>query len=898
MLTAAVRDLHRAHGGAFVTDIRTGARALWENNPYITPLSEAEPDVQQLDMHYPLIHESGRRPYHFLHGYVQYLEQQLGVHIPVTRFQGDIHLTEAENAMPPALAARGIQSTFWIIVAGGKYDFTTKWWNPQSYQQVVDHFRGVLQFVQCGQAGHWHPRLEGVVDLVGKTSLREFIRLMYHADGVLCPVTLAMHLAAAVPLKPQATRARACVVIAGGREPPHWEAYPQHQFLHTIGGLPCCAHTGCWKSRCQLVGDGDEKDRADLCVEPVQVARDLRIPRCMDMITADDVIRRIEMYLGSIGIRQDSEAGSGSGIRQNSNSPGSRIRQNPVPIVNSDPQPQTAAPHVTGPIKDVLITFAHGLGDAVQLTTVLQHLKHYHPDWNVDVAALLGKHSAFQGLCRNVFVLNRDHPRGPYDNTFSLDWHECPTCLPSCPSTKAERCLREVFHLAPIAELCTYKIQPSDEAAQAATRYLSKICDGKPGADRRFRSVLIHFQGNTSADKKNLPVAVVERLCRTILDSGYVPVILDWDNRSALADGKTIHNPGPDSELWGCTGTGDAQALAALNELSSLTIGVDSGPLHVAGATTTPTLGVWTGHHPLHYFGHADNVIHLVPEEHPRLLRGDPAVGDAYFREHYRFRTYNDLGDGLDAAVREQLKSTDDSLVFTRGFWIRNRHAEQDLVIVEDVSEQDCYRIGEIPMPRLVVVDVGAHIGCFSRKVHERNPLACIIAVECCPENIPALEKNVGGFAQIVQAALTYEGEVALLNAVFPDCGTTGGSAVINREELRKRVVAGELAAQQTASRNQQYWADFRPMPTVTIEELLLRHDLDRIDILKLDCEGSEFSILGGTTSLHRIGTIVGEFHGKARFLGLVNECLPGWTLRVLRDGEIGLFWLSNPGIR
>ena len=60
-----------------------------------------------------------------------------------------------------------------------------------------------------------------------------------------------------------------------------------------------------------------------------------------------------------------------------------------------------------------LIKFRHGLGDAVQLTTVLQHLKHYHPDWDVDVAALIGKHSAFHGLCRKVFVLDREELPGP-----------------------------------------------------------------------------------------------------------------------------------------------------------------------------------------------------------------------------------------------------------------------------------------------------------------------------------------------------------------------------------------------------------------------------------------------------------------------------------------------------
>ena len=37
-----------------------------------------------------------------------------------------------------------------------------------------------------------------VLDLREKTDTRQFVRLMYHADGVVCPVTFAMHLAAAV----------------------------------------------------------------------------------------------------------------------------------------------------------------------------------------------------------------------------------------------------------------------------------------------------------------------------------------------------------------------------------------------------------------------------------------------------------------------------------------------------------------------------------------------------------------------------------------------------------------------------------------------------------------------------------------------------------------------------
>ena len=292
MLTAAVRDLHLAHPGSFLTDVRTPCKQLWENNPYVSPISDDD-TAERIECHYPLIHGSNQLPNHFVEGFTAYIAERLGVPIKTTAFKGDIHLSSREKAwISQVHEIARVSVPFWIVVAGGKRDYTVKWWSTQRFQSVVDHFAGRVLFVQVGSPHHHHPRLRGVLDLIGKTDLRQLVRLVYHSQGVLCPVTFHMHLAAAVEVKGGRPKNRPCVVVAGGREPPHWEAYPHHQFIHTVGSLLCCDNGGCWKARTFPLNDGDPKDApGSRCVDVVDA-----LPRCMDLITPAEVIARIERY--------------------------------------------------------------------------------------------------------------------------------------------------------------------------------------------------------------------------------------------------------------------------------------------------------------------------------------------------------------------------------------------------------------------------------------------------------------------------------------------------------------------------------------------------------------------------------------------------------------------------
>jgi hypothetical protein len=308
-LSALVRDIARAYPGKYQVYCSGHYRnVFWRNNPYCQPLPDgASGQLVNLEYLDGIRAAGSGLKVHFLSWFHRDFERKVGIKVPVTEPKGDIHLSPAEKE--PILDHR-----YWVVVAGGKMDMTAKVWYAQRWQEVIDTLAD--QGIRCVQAGgdfhrHFHPRLHNCTSMVGKTNNeRDFFRLIYHADGVLCGVTAAMHIAAVFD-KP-------CVVVAGGREEPWWEAYTncyyptafgdqcapvkvEHTFLHTLGLLDCGVGNltrGCWKDRVVPIEQADYSNARkmnSLCRRPV---RDLpqSVPECLAMITVDHVVEAVMNY--------------------------------------------------------------------------------------------------------------------------------------------------------------------------------------------------------------------------------------------------------------------------------------------------------------------------------------------------------------------------------------------------------------------------------------------------------------------------------------------------------------------------------------------------------------------------------------------------------------------------
>jgi FkbM family methyltransferase len=138
------------------------------------------------------------------------------------------------------------------------------------------------------------------------------------------------------------------------------------------------------------------------------------------------------------------------------------------------------------------------------------------------------------------------------------------------------------------------------------------------------------------------------------------------------------------------------------------------------------------------------------------------------------------------------------------------------------------------------VIDVGAHIGSFTKWVADRSP--CVItALEPNPTIAVLLQENLTSLRDRVQirhlALAGRPGERYLV-----DRGLPGGSSIVSAESNAR--------------------TQFR-VEAITLDELIAEISPDGVDLLKMDIEGAEMEVFESVSqiTLRKIGNAIIECH-------------------------------------
>lgn len=270
--TRAVADLKEAFP-KWQIDVRTPCPEIWENNPRLTPLKEEEAEV--FDINYDEINLPWWERNHWTEAFRHELENKLGVKIKSSGRRPELWISDLEkswiNQVEQNLGWRG---NFWILNAGHKPDNELKQYHR--WQEVVDilndFFGRKCKIIQIGHKDHIHPKLNGVLSLVGKTDLRQLIRLAYWAKGSIGPLSFQFVMSAALD--------QPAVVVMGGKEDLGWHLYPHIKHIYSNGSLDCCKFGGCWlggsMGKCKNLVNG--------------------VPKCFDIIKPRIIADAVKSY--------------------------------------------------------------------------------------------------------------------------------------------------------------------------------------------------------------------------------------------------------------------------------------------------------------------------------------------------------------------------------------------------------------------------------------------------------------------------------------------------------------------------------------------------------------------------------------------------------------------------
>lgn len=156
--------------------------------------------------------------------------------------------------------------------------------------------------------------------------------------------------------------------------------------------------------------------------------------------------------------------------------------------------------------------------------------------------------------------------------------------------------------------------------------------------------VMVHSHGTNMPSSKNLSHEVCEQLYARLLDGGCSIVLADWDYRvPSLAHARVRHVKKDYGHI-------DLMQFYSLLRLSSLLIGVDSGPYHFAKMTNVPVLGVFHHHYP--------SCVTLPNPRAANMTRNAPSYRQVNFcrRPRWNIIEYNGQQPGAEDIATHALR--------------------------------------------------------------------------------------------------------------------------------------------------------------------------------------------------------------------------------------------------
>ena len=169
----------------------------------------------------------------------------------------------------------------------------------------------------------------------------------------------------------------------------------------------------------------------------------------------------------------------------------------------------------------------------------------------------------------------------------------------------------------------------------------------------------------------------------------------------------------------------------------------------------------------------------------------------------------------------------------TRPYPINLKIDKDSFHVFKEIFIEDFYEYRKIKkyIPQnAVIIDIGANIGFFTFFILSKKPNAKVYLFEPFPENINFIKKTIEANHQLENKMIISS------NAVTENNGQIIPFYV--SDNVEQTAVASIYKNFDTRNSKKI------DVQTTNLESIFIKNNLNKIDVLKLDCEGSEFPIL------------------------------------------------------
>lgn len=216
-------------------------------------------------------------------------------------------------------------------------------------------------------------------------------------------------------------------------------------------------------------------------------------------------------------------------------------------------------------------------------------------------------------------------------------------------------------------------------------------------------------------------------------------------------------------------------------------------------------------------------------------------------RSLYRRHVHNPK---LDQLIYKILDALTDIYCLARRYYFPKSYIRRwKLDMMQGLYEPETYDLfKKIIRPGMVIVDIGAHIGYFTRQFSDlAGPGGMVHAFEADPENFQVLSKNVGGRKNVKINRLAAADRAGDIN--FYHC----------EEKMGCHSLLPDIPLDYPKTKI--------TVQAISLDDYLAQNKIERVDIIKMDIEGGETMAFAGMKN-----TLA-----KNDGLAVVTEFAPRW---------------------